>query len=260
MRVDGEAFFLINGWMNFLSLLMAARLARARFRAGRALLSALAGALYAMAAWGIFPWLRKMPVLGATALIMARIAFQGRAARLSPLLLAAEMTLSGLSDFLLTRGVPATETLLLCGAAALLFIRLMGGASAPGHRLKARLIYRGRDVLLPAIRDSGNLLRDAVTGLPVIVAPTEGVRPLLPPGADTEKMLSLPRGFRLLRVRTAAGEKLMPCFHPDQVILCFGSKEWEADAVVALSPGGLSRALVPETMLQTEGGSIHASF
>ena len=30
MRVNGEIFFLINGWMNYLSLLLAARLGRVR--------------------------------------------------------------------------------------------------------------------------------------------------------------------------------------------------------------------------------------
>ena len=50
MRVNGEIFFLINGWMNYLSLLLAARLGRVRLRRG--LLSSVLGSGYTLAAWG----------------------------------------------------------------------------------------------------------------------------------------------------------------------------------------------------------------
>lgn len=50
MRVNGEIFFLINGWMNYLFLLLAARLGRVRLRRGR--LSSVLGSGYALAACG----------------------------------------------------------------------------------------------------------------------------------------------------------------------------------------------------------------
>ena len=40
MRVYGEAFFLMNGWMDYLCLMLTASLGRRRFRPGRALLAA----------------------------------------------------------------------------------------------------------------------------------------------------------------------------------------------------------------------------
>ncbi|MBQ9264200.1 MAG: sigma-E processing peptidase SpoIIGA [Clostridia bacterium] len=261
MRVNGEAFFLMNGWMNFLSLLMAGCLARARFHLGRALLASAVGALYAMLAWGWLPALRRLPVLGAAALIMAAIAFRKRAAALCPLLLAAGLMLSGLGDFLLARGLPAAGVMLFCGGVTLALIRRLNGLFTPcGHDLTVKVVWRGCGARLPAWLDSGNLLQDPVTGLPVIVVPAEGLRVLLPPGVKPGDWTTLPPGFRLLRVRTAAGEQMLMCFHPDQVMIYTGGRAQEMDAVVALSDAGLPRALVPGTMLQTEEGFIHAGL
>ena len=40
-------------------------------------------------------------------------------------------------------------------------------------------------------------------------------RPMLPPGTDLRDLATLPRGWRLIRVRTAAGVKTAMAFVPD---------------------------------------------
>ena len=85
MRVYGEAFFLMNGWMDYLCLMLTASLGRRRFRPGRALLAAGLGAGYALIAWMGGAWLRGVPALAAAALGMTSIAFGRGGLRLWPL-------------------------------------------------------------------------------------------------------------------------------------------------------------------------------
>ena len=90
MQVYGEAFFFINGWMDFLCILLAARLGRSRFHAGKALISAALGSVYGVLAW--MPGthlLRTVPALLTVCLLMCQVAFGKRCLRLFPLVLAA---------------------------------------------------------------------------------------------------------------------------------------------------------------------------
>ncbi len=256
MRFNGELFFLMNGWMNFWALFLTARLALIRFRPGRAAGAALIGAGYALLAFGLLPALRRVPLLAAAALLLACAAYRVRPAALCPMLLACGLFLAGLCNFLLARGVPFWWAMALSGAAAGILGRAPGRLRpAANEKTRLRIVWRGRAALLPAIRDSGNLLTDPVTGLPVIVIPTDRLRAAFPEiGEISIDGAGLPVGFRLLRVGTAAGSRLLPCFHPDAVELrAEGRAALPADAVVALSDGCAAYALAPEIFFQKEG-------
>ena len=259
MQVNGEWFFLINGWINFLSLLLTARLSGRPFRWGRSAAAAALGAAYALAAYGLWPFLRGLPWAAAAALGMALLAFGRRGAALFPFTLAAEMFFSGLCQVLRGRGVPSGWALLCCGGAAAGLIRLLSAARIrPARRLRLKVWLKGKSALLPALRDSGNLLRDPLSSLPVIVVPAQRLSALLPPGTDPESLTFLPFGFRLLRVRTAAGSKPFLCFHPDRIEILSGGRRFAADALIALSPEAFSRALIPAAFFQEVTG--HASL
>ena len=116
MRVNGEIFFLINGWMNYLSLLLAARLGRVRLRRG--LLSSVLGSGYALAAWGWLPTLRGVPQLMLAALGMAALSFGRHALIMGPLVLACSL--------------PSREA------------------------CSMEITLRGKTMRLPALRDSGS--------------------------------------------------------------------------------------------------------
>lgn len=99
--------------------------------------------------------------------------------------------------------------------------------------------------------DSGNLLRDPVTGLPVLVVPCKAARLLFPDIADPCDLYSLPLGFRLLNVRTAAGSSLLPLFRPDECRLYLNGRACQAQLLVAVAGreyGGV-QALVPMAAL-----------
>ena len=122
-------------------------------------------------------------------------------------------------------------------------------APVPPETLRLRLLWRRRAVEFPALVDTGNRLREPLSGLPVLVAEEGLLRPLLPPGCDPA---ALPRGFRLVGYGGVGGSGRMPCFRPDRIqALRRGAWRDAPDAWVALYPGklpGRARALAPGDM------------
>ena len=117
------------------------------------------------------------------------------------------------------------------------------------------LMHQGHIVTLTALVDTGNLLRDPLTGLPVIVVSRQAAR----------KLTSLPApgqllpGMRLISVRTAAGSALMAIFRPQRVRVLSGQTWREVRAMVGLSPDGYegAQALLPACL--TEDAFFFAS-
>ena len=134
----------------------------------------------------------------------------------------------------------------LIGCAALLLLPRM--QTAPLDVTKVEIRRGRRSATLSAMVDSGNLLRDAVTGLPVIVCSPKALAELLPPMQAGE----LPSGFRYLSARTASGAALLPCFRPDRVRLRTARGYEDAEALVALAVNGYNgfQALVPASLTQ----------
>ncbi|MBE5810760.1 MAG: hypothetical protein E7318_07500 [Clostridiales bacterium] len=100
---------------------------------------------------------------------------------------------------------------------------------------------------LTALIDSGNLLRDPVTGLPVIVISRRAAMRLTQlPG---EGKVTYP--FRLLTVRTVNGTGMMTVFHPDSVCLLKGGEWVRVETLLGVSPEGYDgfQALVPASLM-----------
>lgn len=260
MRVYGEAFFLMNGWMDYLCLMLTASLGRRRFRPGRALLAAGLGAGYALIAWMGGAWLRCVPALAAAALGMTSIAFGRGGLRLWPLTGAAGLFLSGTADCLIQARIGPLPGMLMCGGSALGIAFLLRSGTARGQgEFRLQVILADRSVWLPALRDSGNLLRDGPGGLPVIVAPAALLGPLLPSGLRCADLSTLPPGWRLALIHTAAGSRCLMCFRPDGLILARGKCTWPVRAAVAVSDFASSRAMLPDAIFAQEGKE-HASL
>ena len=66
---------------------------------------------------------------------------------------------------------PGAAFFLTFGGGCFLWLLMRLGTLSPGDVRQIELHWQGRSLVLPAMADSGNLLRDVVTGLPVIVAP-----------------------------------------------------------------------------------------
>lgn len=100
---------------------------------------------------------------------------------------------------------------------------------------------------LTALIDSGNLLRDGVTGLPVVVVSRRAAERLVQLPAKGK--LTYP--FRLMTVRTISGTTLMTVFHPDSVCIQTGSGWQRVETLLGVSPEGYDgfQALVPASLM-----------
>ena len=114
-----------------------------------------------------------------------------------------------------------------------------------------KIVHAARHITLTALVDSGNLLRDPLTQLPVIVISRQAAVRLM------DKPEFSP-GMRLISVRTVAGSALMPIFRPQQIRLLLPGGWHDVRAVVGLSPEGYSgyQALVPASITSSLQGGI----
>lgn len=260
MNVNGEAFALLNGGMNFLALLLCARALHLPLKPGRGLLASALGSGYALAAWAVCgAWARGVPALALSGGVMAAVAFGRGALRALPALGAAGLFLGGLCDFLLRMRCSPGLALSLCALAALLLSLALPGGVRDGGRFTLEIVWQGKLLRIPAFRDSGNRLRDPIRGLPVIVSPAALLQPLLPTGVNPGDLTTLPRGWYLVRAQTVSGEATLMCFVPEALALCRSRRKCPIAAALALSPFAESRALLPEAIFMQEE-RIHAGL
>jgi len=146
---------------------------------------------------------------------------------------------------------PASAALLSIGISlsAYLLMKLIPNVLTNVRQVELRV--EDRAIILPAMLDSGNLLKDPITNLPVLVIPARAARTLFPHLEDPARLMELPLGFRLLNVRTAAGSSLLPMFRPDECRIYLNGSACRANLLVAVAGreyGGV-QALVPMSAL-----------
>lgn len=261
-----DLYFLINLSMDFLCLTVTGALMHRRVVRWRALVGALLGAAYAVVAlllgWGGF-W----GFLGdlAAGLVMASVVFAGKGTRASTLVRGAVIlcvcsmvlggVMTGLYSFLNRLELPL-EAIGEDGAAVWVFVlvsAIAGVVTARGGRLlgvaqktrsvRVELTLFGKSVELCAMVDSGNLLRDPISGKSVIVVELSKLSGVLPPplfraceqGDYTEWLSSYERAriSRPLPTQTASGESLLLALVPERLVLAVGKERYPADYLIA---------------------------
>lgn len=158
------------------------------------------------------------------------------------------------------------------GSWLFLLLVLIGGAvSLWGGRLLRRsrtvractltVELNGQTATLRGMVDSGNLLRDPMSGRLVVCAEGEALRGVLSPGfaavmggASPDAVGLSPADARRARVipaGTATGEGMLYGFLPDRMILTDGREEREVDALVAVTsiPTEGVEALIPAELM-----------
>jgi hypothetical protein len=125
--------------------------------------------------------------------------------------------------------------------------------------------YRGRRVELCAVCDTGNLVRDPVSGRSVVVADLSSLRPLLPESLIravkdnnasglTDMSPEDARGLHLIPARSIGGMSILFALRPDRMtITSSDGKPYEIDALFAPSPiggsaGGYQAIVSPELL------------
>lgn len=211
-----------------------------------ALLSALGTLAAARAAFG---WLRPLMLAALMALVPLAV-WPGTPRRLRlPLCLThltLGLTLSGWARLMASWGLwPALIPPVACGLLRALAPLMRRADHARCVTVEIRM--GSHRLTLTALIDSGNLLRDPVTGLPVIVISRRAAArlTLLPPPGR------LIPGMRLISVRTVAGTTLMAVFRPTAVFMEERGAWRAVNAIVGLSPDGYEgfQALVPASLI-----------
>ena len=162
--------------------------------------------------------------------------------------LCASLLLGGTMTALMNRGVspwPALAGSLALEALLYLLIRLLPVVLKEVRHVELQV--GERNIKLPAMVDTGNLIRDPITSLPVLVIPLKAAYALYPDAVMIDALRMMPRGFRLLHVRTAAGHNLLPMFRPDRCWLYMDGirREVRLLAAVAGKEYKGAQALVP---------------
>ena len=260
-----DSVFALNALVDYLLLLGTARLAGIPLRRGRYLAAALLGGMYAVACFlpgGAF--LARMPVKAAAGIFLALVAFGGeeRLFRLTVLLFAVSCAMAGgvLGVGLLSGGaIPAVNgifytdidarVLLVTATAAYLLLSLVFRAAAAhgvaGELVNVRVSLGGRSVELTALHDTGNSLRDPLTGRHVLVLSPTAAGELL--GVAAERLQNDPVALlsELRRLSPARKPRLIPYSAvgtPEGLMLAFRA-DWarigggyEREVTVAISP------------------------
>ena len=264
-----DIYILVNGSMDLLCLILTARLCHAKTTRWRLLAAGAFGGLYAAGSlllglsgfWGILADLLA-------AALLAAIAFWGRGAtlwrflRLVLVIFFVSAILAGLLTLFywwmnrlsLPIGSLSGDSLsvwifaLLGGLSGILTIR---GGRFLGYAGKHREVllfvdFGAGEGALRALVDSGNLLKDPVSGKGVVVAERKKILPLLPAPLKTSLSRDdlsdwLKEGggsLRLIPAKSATGERLLPALVPKKLDLDDGKSRVPVDYLVALSDLG----------------------
>lgn len=245
--LHAESYLIWNTAMCTLALPLGGKLAGLPVP-GRRRLSAAAALSVLSAAAGLFAAPLALAALpGSVALCFHRHGFPA-CLRCMLTTLFASFLLGGAMTALMNAGLPPAASAAAAvglGVVSSLIITLLPGTLCEIRQVELRV--KDRSILLPAMLDSGNLLRDPITGMAVLVVPARAVRVLYPELENPNDLASLPLGFRLLNVRTAAGSALLPMFRPDLCRIYLNGKSCDAQLLVAAAGCDYSgvQALVP---------------
>ena len=269
-----DLYFLINTSMDLLGLLLTASLLHRRLPRWRGILAACLGGLYAVTALLLF-WSGGLGFAFdcLAAILMILVAFpskkEGRlwkkalyVLKITAVYLLVSMLLGGVMTALysaLNRLELPFDAMQGEGLSVWIFalITLLSGlVTARGGRflglsqktksvkIQARIF--GRSISLCALVDSGNLLRDPISGKGVIVADLAALSPALPvalrravESGRFEEWLSIRENSRITRLipaRTANGESILLAIVPERLTLNTGKEQYDAEYLLAISP------------------------
>ena len=282
-----DLFFLINFSMDFLCFFLTAHLLHRKFSLPRVLAASILGGLYAdLALFFVTGRILSFVIDVGVCALMCLIAF-GEKKHLSSLPLylmvyfAMSMALGGIMTALFGilnrssafKGIEASDgdgisawtfflLALVSGIITYFSGRFFRKKTAQSEAV-LEIVYEGRHLVLSAMIDSGNLLRDPLSGKLCIVADLRAMERLLPQEiilAAQKKPIALEklseqhaRRVRIIPANTASGFGILLAVRPEKLWLQSQKGRHPIDAMVALSDLGRSadgkQALLPAELL-----------
>ena len=264
--VYADLYFMINFSMDFLCFYLASRLLDIAMSAASAALASVIGGVYAVLAlvWGV-SGAGGLLIDALACALMGSVAFgkRGKMKRIAfytAVYFAVSVTLGGFMTAifnLLNRTSLGTLSLSQDGVSAWLLallaalgatLTLLGGRSlrrrASKRRVRISVIVNEKSAELDALCDSGNMLREPISGKLCIIVSRAAIEKLLPPRVscaisgdskriDAETCLRL--GLRVVPTATATGEGMLFALRPDAVSVDDGGESYSVDALLAFS-------------------------
>ena len=264
-----DLYFLINTCMNLLALMISATLLHRKISRWRAWLAAAAGGLWAVMAlfWGVEGFWGLL-CDAAVIFLMCAVAFATKKTSLGSLL---KCMLVGVLTSMILGGVmtalyalfnriklPLGEShenssslLIFVLIAALAGLATVHGGRFLGLSKKSKYVtvnavLFGKTVTLRAMVDTGNRLREPISGRSVIVADKARILEALPPllsaalkNPSPDRWLSNEQyatHIRLVPTNTATGAGMLPAILPDKLMLTDGKETYPADYLIAPAP------------------------
>ena len=264
-----DLYFLINTCMNLLTLMITATLLHRKVSRTRAWLAAALGGGWAVLAlfFGMEGFLMIL-CDGAIILLMSYIVFATKKASLGMLLkctavgILTSMILGGVMTALYslfnridlplnTEEENSASILVFALIAALASVATVQGGRFLGLSKKSEYVtvnavLFGKSVTLRAMVDTGNHLREPISGRSVIVADKARILAALPTSLSqalespcAEKWLSQKQyatQIRLIPTNTATGTGMLPAILPEKLTLTNGKETYAADYLIAPAP------------------------
>ena len=240
MALHGEGFLLFNWLTDSVLLLSAARFMGIPVRPVRLLMASLLGALYALFAV-LFPCTDQLFALFAASLCMSAAAFpRGQIIRGVMGVWLIGLCGSGAAGTLLSL-CHSDAAALLGTLAMMLSFGMVGKRPSSPLRGVMCIEYGGRQVCLPCLTDTGNLLR--ADGMPVAVA---GKNMLGALQISTE-------GLPAVAAQTVSGRAMLPWFMPDACTVRMGGKKQNVRVMIAVTQEDMAFVLLPACALHKNG-------
>ena len=281
--VYADLLFLINFSMDFLCFFLVARLLAKPLPLPRALIASILGGIYSVAALILDTGLFIDIVVG---IFLCFVAFWHKRDSLTSLVptsiafVLASVLLGGIMTMVfhqMNRADPPLDALgnddaipLWLFAAVTALASLITWFSGKFLRRRAQITRAQVEIrlgdkiaVLEAMCDSGNLLRDTISGRSVIVADLKTAVTLLPPdcgsiakwNADTICRLppTLAARVRLIPTSSVEADGIMLALRPDSIVIRTGNRTRTADALIGFAkvhaPLHTCTALVPPELL-----------
>lgn len=266
--VYADLLFLINFSMDFLCFFLVARLLAKPFSVFRSVLAAFLGGLYSVAILFVdrggpewIPDLVFCILMCAVAFLTRKEGWRGLPFTTAVFFLTS-MLLGGIMTAifnLMNRAAPPLDSFADSHDIPLWLFALVTAAATVITRLGGRFLQRRAQItearveitlgkrcaVMQAMCDSGNLLRDSVSGKPVIVSDTKNAVNLLPAdcGSITEWTVDTVSGLppsiasriRLIPVGTVGSDGIIPALRPDSIVIRVGNRIRHADALVGFA-------------------------
>jgi hypothetical protein len=258
LRLPVENVLLINFIMDVAMLLCALRPVR-KIRLLRVCAGAALGALTAAA---LEIWAAPVAVRCLCAVLMAfaMVLLACRPISLRDLIGAsASLMAAGALTAAMTRLIPGRVPWLMSASAACLISGLALGRRRrwlSTWETQVDMTLCGKTARFTALIDSGNRLREPISGLEVMIVSEKHVAHLMPENfAASDPWRTLPKKFRLVCYGGVGGAGELACFMPDSLVFSNGTgrRNMSGGVWVAVYPGelpGHAGALAPPTAME----------